>query len=188
MLEQINISTINQKSKNTNDSFFTLFGDIDEDSGQAVVDWILSNNYEDNPPEILTLMLNTCGGELASAFAIIDVIRGSHIPVRTIGIGQVASAGVLILAAGEPGMRIIGENCSVMSHQYFYGSSGKYHELMAAQKEFSNIQKRIIKFLVKVTKMTEEDVDKHLMPAHDAYLTVEEAVQFGICDHVKTLK
>jgi ATP-dependent Clp protease, protease subunit len=65
-------------------------------------------------------------------------------PIRTIGLGQIASAGLLIFASGSKGQRILTPNTSILSHQYSWGAFGKEHELFATVKEFDLTTKRMI--------------------------------------------
>lgn len=187
MLDSINMLTLGKKTNN--DSMFLIFGEINTEIAQSTIEWILNANYAaEEAPDVLTIFINSEGGDLSAAWAIIDVIRGSAIPVRIIGLGQIASAGLLILSAGEKGKRILTENTSVMSHQYMWGTVGKHHELMAAQKEFSLTQSRLINHFKKVTGLSEDEINEKLMPPHDVYMSAEEAKALGICDEVKTMK
>ena len=186
MLDIINALTRNGQSKD--DSIFMLFGGIDDNIAQQTVEWIINANYSEDPPEVLTMFINSSGGELSSAWAIIDVMRGSTIPIRIIGLGQIASAGLLIFISGEKGMRVLSENTSVMSHQYFWGAQGKHHELLAQVKEMNLTQERLVRHFKKTTGMSNKDINEKLMPAHDVYLSAEEAKKLGICDEVKSLK
>ena len=187
MLDKINLLTLGNQTKN--DSMFLIFGEIDTEIAQSTVEWILNANYTpEDPPEVLTIFINSVGGDLSAAWAIIDVMRGSSIPIRIIGLGQIASAGLLILSAGEKGKRILTENTSVMMHQYSWGTVGKHHELLAAAKEYSLMQERLINHFKKVTGLTEAEINEKLMPPHDVYMSGEEAKALGICDEVKTMK
>mgnify|MGYP000205656661 FL=1 len=165
-----------------------MFGGVDDDVAQNAISWILEANYADEPPEDLTMLINSEGGSLSAAFAIIDMMRGSSIPIRTIGLGQISSAGLLIFMSGEKGQRVLTENTSIMSHQYFWGAMGKNHELIAVRKEQDLTQKRLLKHINLCTGLSEKRINKDLMPPHDVYLTGEEALNLGICDLVKTLK
>ena len=187
MLDNINLLTLGKKTKD--DSVLLMFGDIDLDLAQSVVEWIINANMvEEGAPTVLTMMINSSGGDLNAAWAIIDVMRGSNIPIRIIGLGQIASAGLLIFSAGEKGMRILTENTSIMSHQYFWGAVGKHHELMAAQKEFTLTQERLMAHFRKVTGLTDDEINQKLMPAHDVYMDAYEAKALCICDEVKNMK
>lgn len=185
MLEIINRL---QNSQNTNFSVFLLFGDIDDEVAQNFTEYILNNNYSDEPPDVLNIIINSSGGSLTAAWAIIDMMRGSHIPCRTIGLGQLASAGLFIFANGEKGMRTITNNTSIMSHQWAWGvGQQKQHELIALAKEYNHTQDRLIKNLKHVTGLDEEEILKKLLPAHDVWMSAEEAVELGLADNVSSL-
>lgn len=169
-------------------STFILFGQIDLDVAASCAEWIINNNAVEEPADVLNLIINSPGGDLAAAWAIIDLINGSSIPVRTIGLGQIASAGLLIFMSGTNGLRTLSENCSVMSHQYYWGIEGKHHELLAVQKEYTLMQNRLVSHFTRSCGLAKKDIDKYLMPPHDVYLSAEEAMRLGLCDVVKTLK
>lgn len=170
------------------DAFYLLMDDIDQESCRDIVSWILSNNYAEKPPEILNLLICTPGGNLSSAFAVVDVMRGSHIPVRTIGLGEISSAGLLIFMSGQKGERILTPNTSVMSHQFAWANHGKYHELMATVKEYNHIQERLLNHYEKCTKLKRKDIVEKLLIPSDVWLSPEQAVKYGIADRVKELK
>lgn len=188
MLSNINLATLG--IKNPVPSVFIMMAGISEDSCQDAVQWIINANMADDEdkPEVLTLFICSPGGELHPAMALIDVMRGSTIPIQTIGLGQIASAGILIFMAGTKGMRILTENTSIMSHRYSWGSGGKSHELLAAVKEFDLTTNRMSKLYQKFTGLSEEEVNKYLLPPEDVYLSAEEAVKYGIADLIKDLK
>ena len=110
--------------------------DISINSVQSAIEWILESNFKNTEKKHKELNLVICspGGDLSAAFALIDVMRGSAIPVKTTGIGMIASAGLLIFISGINGRRILTPNTSILSHQFTWGTYGKEHELFAAQK------------------------------------------------------
>lgn len=169
---------------------YCLYNDINDEEAKGIAEWILSANSlaPEETPEVLNLFINSPGGSLTAAWAIIDMMKGSHIPVRTIGIGQIASAGLLIFMSGQKGYRILTENTSIMSHQFGWGSIGKFHELMSTTVEFGNTQTRLLKHISKCTGLTQKEVEEKLMPASDVWLIAAEAVKLGIADKVSTLK
>ena len=132
-------------------------------------------------------MICSEGGDMSAAFALIDVMRSSNIFIKTVGLGQIASAGLLIFLAGSPGRRTLTPNTSIMSHQYAWGSDGKHHELLATMKEFDLTQKRMVRHYVECTQLSEEDIKQYLLPPHDVYLSADEALKFGICDNISVL-
>jgi len=155
---------------------------------KQVVEWILESNFSEETPEMLNLIVTSPGGDLNAAFALVDVMRGSSIPIRTIGLGQVASAGLMIFIAGTNGQRILTPNTSILSHQYSWGSFGKEHELFAQIKEFDLTTKRMISHYKKCTGLKEEQIREYLLPPQDIWLSSAEAKKLGLCDDVKDLK
>jgi ATP-dependent Clp protease protease subunit len=123
-----------------------------------------------------------------SAFALIDVMRGSSIPIHTIGLGVIASAGLMTFIAGEPGCRLITPNTSILSHQWAAGTYGKEHELIATQRQFDLTTKRMIAHYRKCTKLSEKIIREKLLPPQDIWLSSEEALEYNLADSVKNLK
>lgn len=161
-----------------------LFGDVDSSSAEDVCEWILDHNFSEDAPDILNLIINSPGGSLCDAFAIVDIMRTSRIPIKTIGIGQIASAGLIIFLAGAPGQRILTKNTSIMSHQYSWGSIGKHHELISVQKEYSLTFDRMLSHYKTNTNLSESEIEKYLLPSQDVYLSASEALAYGICDSI----
>jgi ATP-dependent Clp protease protease subunit len=114
-------------------------------------------------------------------------MRGSAIPIRTIGLGQIASAGLMIFIAGDKGMRILTPNTSILSHQYSWGAIGKEHELFATVKEFDLTTKKMIQHYKKCTGLSEAKIREVLLPPQDVWLSPQEAKKLGLCDDVKDL-
>ena len=125
---------------------------------------------------------------MEDAFALIDVMKSSSIPVKTVGLGSIASCGLMIFLAGATGRRILTPNTSILSHQYSWGSEGKHHELWAVTKEFGLAQQRMIRHYRETTGLTEAVIREKLLPAHDVYLSADEALELGICDFISDLK
>lgn len=165
-----------------------LFMDgFDDKSVKPVIEFILRKNLlpPKSRPPFLTLIINSPGGELASAFALIDVIKGSAIPVRTIGLGQIASSALLTFIAGEKGHRTITPNTSIMSHQYSWGQAGKEFELIARVKEFELTADRMLALYQNCTGLSEKKIREYLLPEKDVWLSAEEAVKLGLADNIK---
>jgi len=167
---------------------YVFMGEVDTESIKPIIEWILVENHvvKKRKKELL-LMVCSSGGELESAFALIDVMKSSAVPIKTVGLGQIASAGLLIFLAGSPGRRVLTPNTSILSHQYSWGSDGKHHELFAVTKEFSLVQQRMLNHYKTTTKLDEETIRVRLLPPSDVYLSAEEAKQLGICDYISDL-
>jgi ATP-dependent Clp protease protease subunit len=165
---------------------FILSDEISSTNTSDAIEFILKANLKKkkDAPKNLTLIVNSPGGEISAAFALIDIMQGSSIPVHTLGLGQVSSAGLLIFMAGKKDCRTLTPNTSILSHQYSWGSHGKEHELIAVIKEFNLTSKRMLNHYMKCTGMSEKKVKEILMPSSDVYLDAAEAVKYNIADKV----
>ena len=156
------------------------------ESTAPIVKWIIEKNLlpDSERPEKLTLVINSPGGSVHAAFALIDTMKGSAIPVHTVGLGLIASCGVLTFMAGEKGHRTLTPNTSILSHQYSWGSGGKEHELFARVKEFELSTQRMLDHYKKCTGLSEKVIREVLLPAEDVWLSAEEAVKYKIADKI----
>jgi ATP-dependent Clp protease protease subunit len=157
-------------------------GDINEDSVGKAIRWIIFENSKGNEP--LTLYVNSDGGNLPDAFALIDVMRMSKVPIRTIGIGSICSSAFLIFAAGTKGHRLIGQNTTVMCHQFTESSEGKFHDLKTKLKENQRMNDRMVSLLVECSNLIEREVKTKLLPPSDVWLSADELVELGIADSI----
>ena len=157
------------------------------DSTKPVIQWIIEKNLAPRNERLkeLTLVINSPGGDVHSAFALIDTMKGSAIPIKTVGLGLIASCGILTFMSGTKGKRIITPNTSILSHQYSWGSGGKEHELFARVREFELSSKRMIEHYKKCTGLTEKKIREVLLPAEDVWLSAKEAVKYGLADKIK---
>jgi ATP-dependent Clp protease protease subunit len=79
-----------------------FMSDVDESSCKDAIEFILKHNHEKKKKPYLKMMICSNGGDVPCAFALIDVIKASKIPIHTVGLGCIASCGLLIFIAGEP--------------------------------------------------------------------------------------
>ena len=164
-----------------------FMGDVTVESMSPLIDWILAENFKDKRKKELTLGICSRGGDLNACFALIDIMRGSKIPIRTVGMGMIASCGLLMFISGTKGKRILTPNTSILSHQYSWGSVGKEHELFARVKELELTTERMITHYKKCTGLNETAIRKYLLPAHDVWLGAKDAKKLGLCDKVQML-
>ena len=159
---------------------------FDSNTTKPVIQTIIEKNLMPNSqrPNQLTLVINSPGGQVHSAFALIDTMKGSAIPVKTVGLGMIASCGLLTFMSGHKGRRVITPNTSILSHQYSWGSGGKEHELFARVREFELSTQRMIEHYKKCTGLTEKKVRDILLPPEDRWLSAKEAVKYGIADKI----
>ena len=155
---------------------------------KPLIHFILEKNLlpKGKRPPFLKIMINSPGGSVHAAFSLIDIIKGSKIPVHTVGLGMIASCGLLLFMSGEKGNRTITPNTSILSHQYSWGSKGKEHELYAVVKEFEMSSERLIQHYKKCTGMNEKTVREVLLPPQDLWLSPKEAMKYGIADKIVT--
>jgi ATP-dependent Clp protease protease subunit len=188
------IDSSTQFEKNHSDALadvgmFVFMGEVAADNIKPVIEWILHENYvSKKKKKELLLMICSEGGDTAAAFALIDVMKSSRLHIKTVGLGQVASAGLLIFLAGSSGRRILTPNTSILSHQFSWGSDGKAHELFATIKEFDLTQKRMLAHYRQTTGLDEEKIRTTLLPPHDVWLSAEEALSLNICDAISQLE
>lgn len=161
-----------------------LVGEIEEENITKCIKWITYENYINKQDKILTLYVNSTGGDLYQAFALIDIMKSSEYPIRTIGIGSVMSAAFLIVAAGTKGERYVSQNTSCMCHQFSSGTDGKYHDLKAEMKETELLNSKMVDILVTATKQPPSYVKKRLLPPTDQYMTAQEMIEHGAADYL----
>tara|TARA_X000000950_G_scaffold26108_1_gene28119 strand:- start:18410 stop:19018 length:609 start_codon:yes stop_codon:yes gene_type:complete len=160
--------------------------DFNAKSTAPVINTIIEKNLmpQSRRPKEITLVINSPGGSVHAAFALIDTMKGSAIPIKTVGLGLIASCGVLTFMAGHKGRRVITPNTSILSHQYSWGSGGKEHELFARVREFELSTERMLAHYKACTGMSEKTIREVLLPPQDVWLSAKEAVKYGIADKV----
>jgi ATP-dependent Clp protease protease subunit len=168
---------------------YVFMGDVDNENIKPIVEWILHENFVSKKrKKELLLMVCSEGGDVGAAFALIDVMKSSNIAIKTVGLGQIASAGLLIFLAGTAGRRVLTPNTSILSHQFSWGSDGKAHELFATMKEFELTQKRMLDHYRECTGLDDAEIRQTLLPPHDVWLSAEEALALHVCDAISELK
>jgi ATP-dependent Clp protease protease subunit len=161
-----------------------LTGEITEENVNECIKWIVFENL-DAKEKVLTLYVNSSGGDLYQAFALIDIMRNSKHVVRTVGIGSVMSAAFLIFTSGDQGERHLAANTGIMCHQFAGGGSdAKFHDLKAEMKENELLNKKMVEILKNATGLAPSRIKTKLLPASDVYLTAQEAIELGIADHL----
>lgn len=176
-----------QIKEDSQHAFYLLMGEVNMESMKNAVEWVFEANFQEEKPDMLNMIICSPGGDLNAAFALIDTMRGSAIPIRTIGLGQIASAGLMIFLAGQKGQRILTPNTSILSHQYSWGAFGKEHELFATIKEYDLTTHKVIEHYKKCTGLNEKKIREVLLPPQDVWLSPAEAKKLNLCDAIKEL-
>jgi ATP-dependent Clp protease protease subunit len=168
---------------------YVFMDEVNAETIKPVVEWILfANHVAKRKKKELLLMICSEGGSVEHAFALIDVMRSSTIPIKTVGLGTIASSGLLIFLSGNRGRRILTPNTSILSHQYSAYSEGKHHELFSITKEFNLVNERMVEHYKETTGLDEATIKTQLLPSSDVWLTAEEALSMGICDYISDLR
>ena len=162
---------------------FVLNGDIDSDSIGGALRWLIYEN-SNKESKMLTLYVNSVGGYVDDAFALIDLMRSSHHRIRTVGLGQVMSSAFLIFVAGEPGQRYIGKNALVLCHQYSDELEGKHHDLKSYMKAAETTNNRMINLIKETSGLTIPVIKRKLFPPSDVWLTPQELVTLNLADRI----
>lgn len=164
---------------------FIMMDSIDMSTCKDAIEFILKQSLEKKKQKRLQFLICSEGGDMNAAFALIDVMKASKIPIHTVGLGMVASAGLLIFMSGTN--RILTPNTSILSHQWSWGAFGKEHELFAQMKEYELVSERMISHYKKCTGQEESKIRRFLLPPEDVWLSAKEARKLGVCDSVKTV-
>jgi ATP-dependent Clp protease protease subunit len=136
----------------------------------------------ENPKKEISMYINSPGGQVTSALAIYDTMQYIKSPVSTVCMGMAASAGSLILTAGEAGQRIALPNARVMVHQPSGGFRGQASDIVRHAEDIVETKKRLNEIYVQHTGRTYEEVEKTL--DRDHFMDAKQAKDWGIIDHV----
>jgi ATP-dependent Clp protease, protease subunit len=136
----------------------------------------------DNPKKEISMYINSPGGVVTSGLAVYDTMQFVRPPISTLCIGQAASMGSLLLAAGAKDLRFALPNARIMIHQPSGGFQGQATDIMLHAQEIVNMKARLNEIYVKHTgqplKKIEDAVER------DTFLTAEMAKDFGLVDKV----
>jgi len=136
----------------------------------------------ENPSKDIAFYINSPGGVVSAGLAIYDTMQYIRSPVSTVCIGQAASMGSLLLAAGAKGKRFALPNARVMVHQPSGGAQGQATDIEIQAREILTLRKRLNEIYVRHTGQPLEAIEAKL--ERDSYMSAEESRDFGIVDHV----
>ncbi len=135
-----------------------------------------------NPSKDISFYINSPGGVVSAGLAIYDTMQYIRSPVSTVCIGQAASMGSLLLAAGAKDKRFALPNARVMIHQPSGGAQGQATDIEIQAREILTLRKRLNQIYVHHTGQDLEEIERKL--ERDTYMSAEEARVFGIVDQV----
>jgi len=136
----------------------------------------------ENPTKDISFYINSPGGVVTSGLAIYDTMQYIRPNVSTVCIGQAASMGSLLLAAGAAGKRYILPNARVMIHQPSGGAQGQATDIEIQAREILAIRARLNEIYVKHTGQSLDVIEQRV--ERDSFMTAEDSVEFGLVDEV----
>lgn len=156
-------------------------GEIEDGMANAIVAQLLFLQAEDSEKEI-SMYINSPGGSVTAGLAILDTMKMVKCPVATYCVGQAASMGAILLAAGEKGKRHALPNARIMIHQPWGGAQGKASDIEITAKEILRLKEILNGILADASGKTVEEVTKDT--DRDHFMSAEEAKKWGIVDKV----
>lgn len=158
-----------------------ITGEVEDHMASLIVAQLLFLESE-NPTKDISMYINSPGGVVTAGMAIHDTMQYIKPRVSTVCIGQAASMGSFLLAAGEPGMRIALPNARIMVHQPSGGARGMASDIEIQAREILRMRTRLNALYVKYTGKSLDEIEKAM--DRDTFLEAEEALAFGLVDKV----
>ena len=158
-----------------------ISGPIHDGMSTIVVAQLLFLEAE-NPKKEISMYINSPGGVVSSGLSIYDTMQYIRPKIATMCVGQAASMGSLLLAAGEQGMRFCLPNSRVMVHQPSGGFQGQASDIALHAQEILDLKKRLNMIYVKHTNQKMSAVEKAL--DRDNFMTPEQSLEWGIIDKI----
>jgi ATP-dependent Clp protease, protease subunit len=163
------------------DRIIFLGTQINDDVANAVVAQLLFLQSDD-PKTDVHMYINSPGGSISAGLAIYDTMQFINCEVATYCVGQCASMGAVLLAAGTTGKRKALPNSRIMIHQPMAGMEGSAEDIIIHAKEFMKIKERLNQILIKHTGHPLEKIEKDT--DRDRFMSAEEALEYGLIDHI----
>ena len=156
-------------------------GPVEDNMASLIVAQLLFLESE-NPKKDIFMYINSPGGVVTSGMAIYDTMQYIRPRVGTVCIGQAASMGSFLLAAGEPGMRISLANARIMVHQPSGGAQGQATDIEIQAREIIRIRAHMNQLYARFTGKPLEEIENAM--ERDKFMSAEEAKAFGLVDEV----
>ena len=154
---------------------------IDDDVANIITGQLLFLESEDPDKEIM-LYINSPGGSVTAGLAIYDTMQYIRCPVSTICVGQAASMGAVLLAAGAAGRRFTLPNSRIMIHQPLGGAQGQATDIEIQAREILRLKQRLYEILSHHTKQPVEKIERD--GDRDYFMGAAEAREYGLVDEV----
>ncbi len=160
-----------------------LTGPVEDNMASVIIAQLLFLEAE-NPKKEISMYINSPGGVVTAGLAIYDTMQFIKPKVSTLCVGQAASMGSLLLAAGEATARFALPNARIMVHQPSGGFQGQASDILRHAEDIMKVKKRLNDIYAKHTGRDYDTIEKTL--DRDHFMSADDAKEFGIVDNVIT--
>ena len=167
------------------DHIIFLAGPVDDVVANLIVAQLLWCE-SDNPEKDVNLYINSPGGSVTAGLSVYDTMQLVRCDVVTTCVGQAASMGAFILAAGAKGKRAALPNSRIMLHQPSGGSQGVAADIEIQAREIVRMRERLNEILAQHTGQSPEQIS--IDTDRDYWMNAQEAVDYGLIDHIHTTR
>ena len=157
-------------------------GEINQDLALEVISDLYYLSNQDKEKLIKVYIINSPGGQVASAMAILDAASLIPNPIRTIGMGSVASAASFLLTTMATEKRLVSSNCELMYHQPLGGVGGQASDIAIVADKITQIKNKLNKMLASHSKLTLKQTER--LFDRDCWLEPKEAIEKGLIDRI----
>lgn len=198
MLSKINAHFFPELDRPVIQEFIYLNGEItSEICGEAIAKILEINQpsveeddegvwIEPSKVDVINLLITSPGGDMSGGYSLVNVIKGSKIPVRTIALGEAVSAGFCLLIAGH--QRVVTPYTTLMSHIFSTGFEGNYHELKNAMQEIHRYNTKMIDFYADCTNLDKKLIRRKFLGKDDVYISHSDAIKYNMVDLISGLE
>jgi ATP-dependent Clp protease protease subunit len=158
-----------------------LGGPIDDETANIIIAQLLFLQSED-PKKDVHLYINSPGGSVTAALAIMDTMNHVKNDISTVCVGLAASAAALLLSCGKKGKRFTLPNSEIMIHQPMGGAQGQASDIAITAKQILKLKEKLTKILAENTGKSISQVEKDA--DRDYYMSADEAKKYGLVDKV----
>ena len=167
----------------TNRGIIFINSTITKDNLAQASQKLLTLHFDKEFNDEVQIILNSPGGYLDACWAFIDLMQTSRLKIKTLAVGEIASAATMIFIAGDE--RIMSPHSTAMIHNFSGGNFGTYNELVASRKIEDYQSKLIINHFIKNSKYkTIKDINTYILLDRDNWLSPKEMKYHGLCDKV----
>ena len=163
------------------DRIIFVSGEVEDNMANAIVAQLLFLDAQDKEKDIV-MYINSPGGVITAGLAIYDTMRHIKCDVSTGCVGQAASMGAVLLAAGTKGKRYSLPNSRIMIHQPLGGARGQATDIQIQAREIERMKEITSKILSEATNKSVEEIYKDT--ERDNFMSAEEAVEYGLVDKI----